>query len=86
MDREIWELPILVASVSQTHLEMAWARSTLSIGEGWLLVDRGYLRPENEPAVYDPELGSHVDSVSTEGLKAGAAVQGAAISFVLSFG
>ena len=48
--------------------------------EGRLLVDRGYVRPEDEATVRDPEVGSKVDNSSTEGQEAGATVQRAAIS------
>lgn len=43
-------------------------------------MDRGYVRPEDEPTVCDPEVGSDVDNLTAEGLEAGATVQHAAIS------
>jgi ParB family chromosome partitioning protein len=48
--------------------------------EGLLSVDRGYIRPEDETPVDDPEIGQGVDASSTEGQEAGASVQHTAIS------
>jgi ParB family chromosome partitioning protein len=61
--------------------EIARAGVFVSIdSEGRLSVDRGYIRPEDEPTVHDPEVASQVDNSSAEGQEAGAAVQRAAIS------
>jgi ParB family chromosome partitioning protein len=61
--------------------EIARAGVFVSIdSEGRLSVDRGYVRPEDELAVHDPEVGSNVHGSSTEAQEAGAAVQRAAIS------
>ncbi|MBV9984900.1 ParB/RepB/Spo0J family partition protein [Bradyrhizobium sp.] len=61
--------------------EIARAGVFVSIdSEGQLSVDRGYVRPEDEPTVHDPEVGSHVDNSSTEGREAVATVRRTAIS------
>jgi ParB family transcriptional regulator, chromosome partitioning protein len=48
--------------------------------EGLLSVDRGYIRPEDETPVDDPEIGQGVDASSTDGQEAGASMQRTAIS------
>jgi ParB family chromosome partitioning protein len=61
--------------------ELARAGVFVSIdSEGRISVDRGYVRPEDEPTIHDPEIGSNVDNSSAEGQQASAAVQRAAIS------
>ena len=61
--------------------EISRAGAFVSINsEGRLSVDRGYVRPEDEVTVHDPEVGSNVDNSSTEGQEAGATVQPTTIS------
>jgi ParB family transcriptional regulator, chromosome partitioning protein len=48
--------------------------------EGRLAVDRGYVRPEDEPPAADSDLPQNVDASSTEGQQASTSVQRTAIS------
>ncbi|WP_108523013.1 ParB/RepB/Spo0J family partition protein [Bradyrhizobium algeriense] len=48
--------------------------------EGRLSIDRGYVRPEDEAPVGDPEIGQGADTSSTGGQEVAASVPGAVIS------
>jgi ParB family transcriptional regulator, chromosome partitioning protein len=68
-------------SVVYDPADIARAGVFVSIdSEGRLSVDRGYVRPEDEPPAADSDLRQDVDASSTEGQEASASVQRTAIS------
>jgi ParB family chromosome partitioning protein len=68
-------------SVVYDPADIARAGVFVSIdSEGRLSVDRGYVRPEDEPPAADSDISQNVDASATEGQEAGASVQRTAIS------
>ncbi|HLZ03883.1 MAG TPA: ParB/RepB/Spo0J family partition protein [Bradyrhizobium sp.] len=68
-------------SVVYDSADIARAGVFVSIdSEGRLAVDRGYVRPEDEPAATDSDISQNVDASSTEGQEASTSVQRTAIS------
>ena len=68
-------------SVIYDPADIARAGVFVSIdSEGRLSVDRGYVRPEDEPPAVDSDLWQNVDASSTEGQEASTSVQRTAIS------